>query len=178
MLTMKSRFTLAALLALAPLVVPQPARAQAPSAPPHRIVLPPNAPPVVSTSAQDRDLRSAETRLARFIVAIQQGARQRAAALLSKKVPAKERSAFLNRRWLTRTGKKSDFGQMLFLPDLQVRTRDFNKAHDRARLYVVPRAPLPKKKQGLTGYLEVWMLKENGNWMVYLRPDRLASNRL
>lgn len=117
------------------------------------------------------EYRDAETRLALFLSALQRDRRERAARLFSARVTAPERRAFLERRWLVRDPRRrDDFAQILFLPDIQIRTRAIYR--DYAQLFVVRRAYEPKKTRQLTGYFEVPMRKENGRWFVELHPPR------
>jgi len=123
-------------------------------------------PPLISLTAPFPADRAVEQRLMLFIKALQLGQRQKAASMLSRRVPARERDALLGNRWLTRRPtSKADFGQVLFLPDLQIRTEQL---HPSARTLIV--LPRPRKKTALTGALRVIMRKESGAWKVEMHP--------
>ncbi len=141
---------------------------------PSVVKLPPNAPPVISLSSK----RDWEVALARFLTAIQTNRRPRAAALVSQKVSAAEKKAFLNRKWLVRDPKaRREFDQILFLPDLQIRTTRIVPNPNRATSVicaVVPRKRVPKQAGKLTGYYEVALRKEKPGWRVVLHQPQLA----
>jgi len=128
-------------------------------------------PPVVSLTAADPKYRAAEARLALFIQSLQLGRRARAVDFLSSRVSAPERQALLEKRWLRNdfTSRK-DFTQVLFLPDLQVRTAAIRP--DRAECYVTPRTAGSKKSKVPVGYLRVPMHFEQGQWRVELHPGK------
>jgi hypothetical protein len=132
--------------------------------------LPPNAAPVITTTSTVPAYQRAEVQLARFIRALQRGQRARAAHLLSRRVSARERRALVENRWLRREGNhRNDFGRLLYLPDIRIRTRAIYR--DALKLAVAPRILGQKKKPGVTGYLEVTMRRERGEWRVELHPD-------
>jgi hypothetical protein len=133
--------------------------------------------PTISTTSSAPEYQAAETRLAQFITALQLDRRERAARLLSHRVGPAARRALIEGRWLRRSGaQNSDFTQVLFLPDLQIRTRQVFR--DSVRLAVFPRPPRGKKEKRITGLVEVRMRKEYGKWWVDLRPsEKLAGAR-
>jgi hypothetical protein len=139
---------------------------------PKKVVIPPGAGPVISTTAMDREGRAAETRLAQFIRALQQGRRLRAVQFLSSRVTPQERQALVQKRWLRKdTTRKDDITQVLFQQDLQIRTREIYQ--DGRKLYVVPRTiPWPPKKTNRAiGYLGITMRLERGKWWVEMHPS-------
>lgn len=153
---------------------PKPAPAPKSKVKPSVVKLPPNAPPVIALSSK----REWEVALARFLTALQTNRRARAVAFLSQKVSVTEKKAFLNGKWLVRDPKaRREFDQILFLPDLQIRTTRIvpnpNTATS-AICAVVPRKRVPKQAGKLTGYYEVGMRKEKAGWRVILHPQRLA----
>jgi hypothetical protein len=141
---------------------------------PSVVKLPPNAPPVISLSSK----REWEVALARFLTALQTNRRARAVAFFSQKVSVTEKKAFLNRRWLVRDPTaRREFDQILFLPDIQIRTTRIVPNPNRATSVVcavVPRKRVPKQPGKLTGYYEVALRKEKPGWRVVLHPRRLA----
>ena len=141
---------------------------------PSVVKLPPNAPPVISLTSK----RDWEVALARFVTALQTNRRSRAAALFSQKVPAPEKKAFLDKRWLVRDpSARREFDQILFLPDLQIRTIHIAPNPVTATSVVcavVPRTKVPKKPGKLTGYYEVALRKERAGWRVILHPQQLV----
>ena len=155
----------AGLLLAGPAAVAQPggARRRAPS----RVVLPPGAPPVISLEGLTPETRRSQGRLAAFITALQQGRRAKAASLLSRRVTARERRALVEGRWLARSGRGSkSFSQILYWPDLQIRTHSVTDGVP--TLYVVPR--VQARKKGPAGYLVVRMRREGGSWFVEMHP--------
>lgn len=114
----------------------------------------------------------AETRLAHFIRLLYAGRRQQAAELLSSKVSPAARKALVEKRWLREQPARSkDVTQVLFLPDLQIRTRALYK--DGVACYVLPRKALPKRaRRGYSGYLKVRMRHERDDWWVEMFPSR------
>ena len=153
---------------------PKAAPAPKPKVKPSVVKLPPNAPPVISLSSK----REWEVALARFLTALQTNRRGRAVAFFSQKVSATEKKAFLNRKWLVRDPTaRREFDQILFLPDLQIRTIRIVPNPNRATSAVcaiVPRKRVPKQPGKLTGYYEVALRKEKPGWRVILHPRRLA----
>lgn len=153
---------------------PKPAPAPKRKVKPSVVKLPPNAPPVISLSSK----REWEVALARFLTALQTNRRARALAFLSQKVSVTEKKAFLNRRWLVRDpSARREFEQILFLPDLQIRTTRIVPNPNQASSVicaVVPRKRVPKQVGKLTGYYEVALRKEKPGWRVVLHPQRLA----
>ncbi len=150
----------------------------APGRKPSKVVIPPGAPPVISTTHREPSYREAQQRLARFITALQAGKRQRAVTFFSSRVLPAERQAFLTDRWLRRDRGSSSFTQVLFFRDLQITAKGVIQG-DRVRLLVMPRTipyagPNPKKSRGRTvlGALVVPMRMEYGKWFVELRPER------
>jgi hypothetical protein len=125
--------------------------------------------PVISTTSRVPEYQAAETRLAQFITALQLDRRERAARMLSSRVGPADRRALIEKRWLRRSdAKDGDFTQILFLSDLQIRTRRIQRGL--VRLAVHPRSHRKQEKR-VTGYLEVTMRKEHGRWWVELRPE-------
>jgi hypothetical protein len=153
---------------------PKPAPAPKSKVKPSVVKLPPNAPPVISLSSK----REWEVALARFLAALQTNRRARAVTLFSQKVSPTEKKAFLNRRWLVRDPTaRREFEQILFLPDLQIRTTRIVPNPNRATgviCAVVPRKRVPRQPGKLTGYYEVALRKEKSGWRVVLHPQRLA----
>jgi hypothetical protein len=136
----------------------------------------PSAPLISVTSPVPED-RAAETRLMLFIKALQLDQRQKAARMLSRRVSAAERAALIRKRWLrrqpaARPGPRSEFAQVLFIPDLQIRTERLFR--DARTLVVLPRT---KRKKGLTGAIRVTMRKESGEWRVELHPESPLARR-
>ena len=118
----------------------------------------------------------AETRLAHFIRLLYAGRRQAASEMLSSKVPPSARQALVEKRWLREMpGRSKDITQVLFLPDLQIRTRNLYK--DGVACYVLPRKALPKRlRRGYSGYLRIRMRHERDDWWVEMFPNqRLAG---
>jgi hypothetical protein len=127
----------------------------------------------VTTSAQDVESLSAETRLARFVKALQQGRRQKASEFLSSHVGPEARQALIEKRWLpAKVGAKGDFNQLIFWRDIQIHTQRVRGTH---RDLVISPRQIPfylQRHQGRpTGILKVPMVKEQGQWWVDLRPD-------
>ncbi len=149
--------------------VPAPAR-------PGTARVPANAPPVISITHRDPAYRRPELRLASFITALQTGNRQRAVRLFSVRVGPTARRDFLAGRWLRRdTARRTDFSQILFMRDIQIRPRT-KIAGDRLVLQIVPRdIPWDKKNKRhlLLGSLDVPMRRESGDWFVELQPGRI-----
>jgi hypothetical protein len=146
--------------------VPRVPRARVPS----KIVLPPGSAPAISTTSRVPEYAAAEGRLAQFITALHVGRRARAVSLLSSRVTAAERQALLEKRWLRQDPRSTrDFAQVLFAPDLQIRSRAKIK-DDMLRLSVSPR--LLRRKRFGQGYLEVPMRREHGEWFVELHPEK------
>ena len=159
---MLARFSLPFLILTAALTSPV---AAAPGRPPA---------PIISTSSQSPEYQAAETRLALFIRALQRGNRLRAAGFLSSRVTAAERRALVENRWLRKeTGRRGSFEQILFVPDLSIRTRSVYR--DTVKLAVIPRKMYRKKQARFVGIMEVRMRKEGGKWWVELRPDSARS---
>jgi hypothetical protein len=126
-------------------------------------------PQIISVTAHP-----AETRLARFIRALYAGRRAEAASLLASTVPPVERQALIEKRWLRESpAARNDVTQILFLPDIQIRTRALYA--DGVECYVISRKALPRRRKGLSGYLKVRMREEQGGYYVDMRPSRLAS---
>jgi hypothetical protein len=127
----------------------------------------------VTTSAQDMESLRAESRLALFVRALQQGRRQKASEFLSSRVGPEPRQALIEKRWLpAKVGAKGDFNQLIFWPDIQIHTQRIRGA--RRDLVISPRRIpfyLQRHKGRPTGILEVPMVKEQGQWWVDLRPD-------
>ena len=161
-------------LASASLVLVSTVASAAPAA--RRATLPARPAPLISTTSGVAEYQAAEVRLAQFIRALQRDRRQRAAQLLSSRVTAEERRALLEGRWLSRAAGRNAFEQVLFLPDLQIRTREIQP--NSVKLTVIPRVFKPKKQKtaGPTGYLEVRMRKERGKWWVEMHPEQRLSN--
>jgi len=137
---------------------------------PSRVVLPPNAPPLISVTARSPEYLAVESRLAQFIRFLQAGRRARAVELLSRRVTPRERRALIEKRWLRKAqGRSRDFAQILFLPDLQIRTREKIQG-DTVRLHVLPRVFARKRKDTPVGVYEVRMRREQGRWFVELHP--------
>lgn len=153
---------------------PKPAPAQKSKIKPSVVKLPSNAPPVITLTSK----REWEVALARFLTALQTNRRARAVAFFSQKVSPTEKKAFLNRRWLVRDpSARREFEQLLFLPDLQIRTTRIIPSPNRPTSVicaVVPRKRVPKLPGKLTGYYEVALRKEKPGWRVVLHPRRLA----
>jgi hypothetical protein len=141
---------------------------------PSVVKLPANAAPVIALSSK----REWEVALARFLMALQMNRRARALAFFSQKVSLTERKAFLNKKWLVRDpNARREFDQILFIPDLQIRTTRITPNPNRATSVicaVVPRKRVPKQVGKLTGYYEVALRKEKPGWRVILHPQRLA----
>jgi hypothetical protein len=157
-----------ALIAILPLAV-----AGSVAAKPKPPVIPPEQRYTVTTSAQDMESLRAESRLALFVRALQQGRRQKASEYLSSKVGPEARQALIEKRWLpAKVGAKGDFNQLLFWHDIQIHTQRVRGS--RRDLVISPRQ-IPfylQRHQGRpTGILEVPMVKEQGQWWVDLRPD-------
>jgi hypothetical protein len=134
----------------------------------------PQAAPLISITSQVPEGREVETRLMLFISALQRGQRLKAAGMLSGRVSVAERNALLQNRWLKRKpSSRSDVTQVLFLPDLQIRTDRLYK--DARTLVVLPRKKAKKVK--VTGAMRVIMRKEHGSWLVELHPDRSVARR-
>jgi hypothetical protein len=119
----------------------------------------------------------AETRLAHFIRLLYVGKRKAASEMLSSKVPPAARQALIEKKWLReQPGRTQDVTQVLFLPDLQIRTRTLFK--DGVSCYVLPRKPLPKRaRRGFGGYLQVRMRHERDDWWVEMFPGRQVVGR-
>jgi predicted nucleic acid-binding Zn ribbon protein len=121
------------------------------------------------------EFQRAETRLARFIKALQEGDRVRAASLLSSRVPARDRAALLSGSWLRRrpgATLRRDFEQVLFTADLQIRT-SAKMYRNQVHLSVMPRTLAIHEKPKQLGFLDVPMRKERGQWWVDLRRGRI-----
>jgi hypothetical protein len=131
----------------------------------------PYRPPAISITSSAPEYRSAEARLARFAQLLQEGHRRRAAELMSSRVTPRERQGLIEKRWLRQaTGRTGDFMQVLYLPDLQIRTRERMQGNA-VRLEIGPRHLHRPPKGRPTGILIVRMLRERGRWMVDLHPD-------
>lgn len=131
----------------------------------------------VTTSAQDMESLRAETRLALFVKALQQGRRQKASEFLSSKVGPEARQALIEKRWLpAKVGATGDFNQLIFWPDIQIHTQRVRGA--RRDLVISPRQIpfyLQRHKGHPTGILEVPMIKEQDQWWVDLRPNSRSA---
>jgi len=161
-------------------VRPAPARRR-----PSRVVLPPNAAPVISVTSPVSPYREAEARLALFVSALQRNRRERAAGFFSSRVPARDRQAFQSGRWLRRSGSTAaDLNRVLFHPDLQIRTT--NKRYQNLLMVAVTPREIPdagltqaaknqkqrraaRRRKSVAGYLEVPMRRERGDWWVELK---------
>jgi hypothetical protein len=131
-------------------------------------------PPKISLSTAADYYRSAEARLALFVTSLQTGHRKRAAEMLSSRASEADRQALIEKRWLRRTpDARKDFNQLFYLPDIQIRTRDFQR--DSAVCYILPRGKISRKSGLPTGYLPVRMVRQEGRWYVDLRPPKLMS---
>ena len=134
-------------------------------------------PQLISLTTIDPAYRAAEVRLAQFIRALYAGRRAKAAELLSSKVPRAERQALIEKRWLREDPtRRKDFTQVLFMPDIQIRIREFYR--DTVECYVLPRKAAPKKSRKrnprlVAGYLRVKMRRERGKWWVEMRPGKV-----
>lgn len=149
-----------------------PARPAAPARrTPTKIVWKTRPPQIISVTSHP-----AETRLARFISLLYAGRRQAASELMSSKVTPAARQAMIEKRWLReQPGRSKDITQVLFLPDLQIRTRTLYK--DGVACYVLPRKALPKRlRKGYSGYLKVRMRQERDNWWVEMLPKRQIAS--
>ncbi len=148
---------------------PKPARTPSPAPAATRVVLPANAPPVLSITSLDLHLRAAETRLAQFLSALQRNRRDRAARLLSSRVSARNRRALRSGAWLWKSPQRArDISQILYYPDLQLRAT--GKRYGNVLLVAVMPRVLRKGQKGFrAGYVEVPMRYERGNWWVELR---------
>jgi hypothetical protein len=131
------------------------------------------AAPLISLTAPLPEDRAAEIRLMQFIKALHLNERQKAAGMLSSRVPRQERDALVKSLWLrrppatrTRLSRSTEIAQILFLPDLQIRTEKLFK--DGRTLIVLPRK---NRKKGVTGAIRVPMRREQGRWWVELRPE-------
>jgi hypothetical protein len=134
--------------------------------------VPPNAPTPITVSARDAEGLRAESRLAQFIRYLQEGRRLKAVQLMSSRVPPQARQALVTKKWLpTRPTSRADFGQVFFWKDLHIRTWSIRRAT--RQLVVAPRRirfdPGNRKKPP-TGWLEVTMRKERGEWWVEILP--------
>jgi hypothetical protein len=143
-----------------------------PARKPSKIVWKTRPPQLISVTSHP-----AETRLAHFIRLLYSGQRLKASNLLSSKVSPAARQALVEKRWLREVPQRTkDVTQVLFLPDIQIRTRKLYK--DGVSCYVLPRKPLPKRKRkGYSGYLQVRMRQERDNWWVELQPARHIVSR-
>ena len=141
---------------------------------PSVVKLPPNAAPVVALTSR----REWEVALARFVMALQRDQRSRAARLFSSRVSAQDRRAFQQRRWLDRRQNgRNEFNQVLFFPDLQIRTSRLVPNAIRptgVTCILIPRTRLPKKTGKMTGLLEVPLRLEGTQWRVVLHQKRVA----
>lgn len=164
-LPMRTPLAVTLLLFCAPL-------AAAPRPAPKRPAVPLTARYTISTSAQDMESLRAESRLAQFVRALQEGRRAKAATYLSSRVGPDARRALVEKRWLpARVGARGEFNQLLFWRDIQIRTQ---RVHGERRDLVISPRRIPfnfqRRKGRPTGILEVPMLKEQGQWWVDLRP--------
>ena len=126
-------------------------------------------PQVISVTTTHPTYRGAEVRLSQFIRAIYKGERAKAASFLSRRVSQRERQALVEKRWLRENpGARRDFTQILFQPDLQIRTREIYR--NGADCYVIPRKAAPKRSRRRDGYLKVRMRLENDEWRVEMHP--------
>lgn len=133
----------------------------------------PPLPPVITTTAEVAEYQGAQTTLSRFITALQQGRRARAASFMSSRVTQAEREALIQKKWLTYDPKdRGNVMQVLYWRDLQIHTQRVYK--DAAVLAVVSRtiALKPKPKGAPSGLLKVRMRKEGGDWRVELHPPK------
>lgn len=148
---------------------PKPTRARTPAPAATRVVLPANAPPVLSITSLDPNLRAAETRLAQFLSALQRNRRDRAARLLSSRVSARNRRALRDGVWLRKSPQRvRDISQILYYPDLQLRATA--KRYGNVLLVAAMPRVLRKGQKGFrAGYVEVPMRYERGDWWVELR---------
>jgi hypothetical protein len=131
-------------------------------------------PPTITTSTEVPDLLAAQTKLSRFITALQTGRRVRAASMLSARVTEAERQGLINKVWLRYDPKdRTNVRQVLYWRDLQIHTQRVMR--DAVDLAVVSRsiALKPKVNGKPSGILEVRMRKEQGEWRVDLHPVRV-----
>jgi hypothetical protein len=133
----------------------------------------PPPPPVITTTAESAEYHAAQTTLSRFITALQQGRRAKAASFMSSRVTPAERDAMVQKKWLRYDPKdRKSVVQILYWRDLQIHTQRIYK--EGADMAVVSRtiALKPKPKGAPSGVLKVRMRKEGGDWRVELRAPK------
>jgi hypothetical protein len=127
--------------------------------------------PSISITSEVPEYQAAETRLALFIKALQTGKRERAAELLSRRVPTEAREALLRGDWLAPEPQgENDFSQVLYHPDLQVGIQHIFS--DSVTLFVTPRKRSGPENE-VRAYLEVRMRREDDGWWVEMQPKEL-----
>lgn len=135
----------------------------------------PPPPPIITTTAEVAEYQAAQVALSRFISALQQGRRAKAASLMSSRVTQAERDAMIRKEWLRYDPKdRKNVMQVLYWRDLQIHTQRIYK--EGAELAVVSRtiALKPKPKGAPSGVFKVRMRKEAGSWRVELHQPRVA----
>jgi hypothetical protein len=142
---------------------PAPAKpaAPAPSTPARRV-------PVINLTATSAQARSAQLRLAAFIIAVQGGNWARARTYLSSRVTTAERQQLGGGTWLRPTSR-NDPSTLVYMPQIEIRTAAF--AGTTATMRVMPSAWV-KTRGTAFGVWSVPMIKEAKGWMLDIHPDR------
>jgi hypothetical protein len=122
--------------------------------------------PIITITSSAVGPRKVETRMAKFILSLQANDRNAGARLLSRRVSADRRRAFLKGTWLTRDST-IDFALIYFLPAIRVRTRGITGS--RAVVRVEPLTVYAPKEMPI-GFIDVPMYRENGQWQVDPAP--------
>jgi hypothetical protein len=127
--------------------------------------------PILTLTSRAPGARAIETRMARFILALQANNREAASRLLSQRLEPARRRAFLKGTWLRRNSAQ-DFGIVYFLPAIRLRTRGVSGS--RAVVRVEPLTPFAPKTMAI-GFIDVPMYRERGEWRI--NPTPVAVRR-
>jgi hypothetical protein len=120
--------------------------------------------PTIAITAATPASRKVETRLARFIIALQRDRRADAARMLARDTPEEQRRAFLRGEWLNRA-RANDLSRLFYLPALRLRTLAIGDREARVRLL-----PLSRPGEGVAGFLDVAMVREASRWQIRIGP--------
>jgi hypothetical protein len=120
--------------------------------------------PTIAITAATPASRTVETRLARFIIALQRGRRADAARMLARDTPGEQRRAFLRGEWLNRA-RANDLTRLFYLPAIRLRTLAISEREARVRLL-----PLSRPGEGVAGFLDVGMVREASRWQLRIGP--------
>jgi hypothetical protein len=120
--------------------------------------------PTIAITAATPASRTVETRLARFIIALQRDRRADAARMLARDTPREQRRAFLRGEWLNRA-RANDLTHLFYLPALRLRTLAIGDREARVRLL-----PLSRPGEGVAGFLDVAMVREARRWQLRIGP--------